>query len=199
MFLRKFRSGAPEIIICGLGNPGQKYTFTRHNAGFMAVDTLAEGLGVKINRSRFDSLTAEVEIEGKKVLLMKPQTFMNLSGRACRQALDYYKLSAEDMTVVYDDVSLPVGRMRVRKKGSAGGHNGIKSILSELGSDVFPRLKLGVGEQQYPDLADWVLSRFAPDEQKIMDKVYPIAADALHAMVKSGPDEASGKFNGYEI
>ena len=138
-------SGAPEFLIVGLGNPGPKYEFTRHNAGFLCMDLLAQQLGVKIDRIKFKSVVADVAIEGSRCILMKPQTFMNNSGEAVRDAANFYKIPPEHIIILFDDISLPPGKLRIRRKGSDGGHNGIKSILYLLGSDQFPRIKLGVG------------------------------------------------------
>ena len=153
-------SGPPEFIIVGLGNPGKQYELTRHNAGFLFADLLADKNGVKINKIQFKAVTASLTLGGVKCLLMKPQTFMNNSGEAVRQAASFYKIPPERILVVFDDISLPCGRLRIRRKGSDGGHNGIKSIIYHLNSDAFPRVKLGVGEKPHPDydLADWVLS-----------------------------------------
>ena len=152
-------TGAVEYLIVGLGNPGTQYENTRHNAGFMAVDTLAEKLGVQIKKLKFKSLIADCAIEGKHCLLMKPSTFMNNSGEAVREAMDFYKLPPENILVLYDDISLDVGRTRIRRKGSDGGHNGIKSIILLTISDAFPRVKIGVGEKHHADfhLAYWLL------------------------------------------
>ena len=147
-------SGSVSWLIVFLGNPGPKYECTRHNAGFMAGDALAKKLGVSINRLRFKALTAAAEINGEKVLLMKPQTFMNLSGEAVGQAARFYKIPPERVLVVSDEISLPLGKLRVRPKGSAGGHNGLKSIIASLGSDAFPRIRIGVGAPPHPDYRD---------------------------------------------
>ena len=163
-------SGPPEFIIVGLGNPGKQYELTRHNAGFLFADLLADKNGVKINKIQFKAVTASLTLGGVKCLLMKPQTFMNNSGEAVRQAASFYKIPPERILVVFDDISLPCGRLRIRRKGSDGGHNGIKSIIYHLNSDAFPRVKLGVGEKPHPDydLADWVLSQFKKDELALL-------------------------------
>ena len=167
-------SGAPEFLIVGLGNPGPKYEFTRHNAGFLCMDLLAQQLGVKIDRIKFKSVVADVAIEGSRCILMKPQTFMNNSGEAVRDAANFYKIPPEHIIILFDDISLPPGKLRIRRKGSDGGHNGIKSILYLLGSDQFPRIKLGVGAKPRPDydLADWVLSTFQKDELSRMKEAW---------------------------
>ena len=157
---------AVEYIIVGLGNPGIQYARTRHNAGFMAVDALAKKYNVSVNRSKFKALVGDAEISGKRVLLMKPQTFMNLSGEAVSEAARFYKLTPDRIIVLSDDISLDVGKLRLRRKGSAGGHNGLKSIGELIGTDDYPRLKIGVGKKPHPeyDLAAWVLSNFNDSE-----------------------------------
>lgn len=158
--------GAPEYLVVGLGNPGKEYANTRHNAGFLAIDYIAERLGVRIDRARFKGFCAEGVLAGKRVLLLKPQTFMNLSGEAVREAAAFYHIPPEKVIVLFDDVNFAAGRIRVRGKGSDGGHNGMKSIISQLASDAFPRVKIGVGEKPHPEynLADWVLSSFSKEE-----------------------------------
>ena len=160
--------GAPTHILVGLGNPGKQYQFTRHNTGFLALDFLAEQYGTKIDRARFKSLVGEATVGGKRVLLMQPQTFMNLSGEAVREAAAFYHIPPENIIVIYDDVTLDVGRLRVRGKGSDGGHNGIKSMIYQLQSDAFPRVRVGIGKKPHPDfdLADYVLSEFSREEQE---------------------------------
>ena len=156
----------PEFLIVGLGNPGSKYAFTRHNAGFLCLDLLAQEQNVQINRIKFKGVLGEARLGGKRCLLLKPQTFMNNSGESVRDAAAFYKIPPERVLVIFDDVSLPCGRLRIRRKGTDGGHNGIKSIIYHLHSDAFPRIKLGVGEKPNPewDLADWVLSDFSKAE-----------------------------------
>ncbi len=190
--------GAPvSHIIVGLGNPGKEYAFTRHNTGFLALDYLSDVLSVKINRSKFKALTAEARIGENRVLLMQPQTFMNNSGEAVIEAVNFYKIKPENVIVVFDDISLPVGKMRIRKNGSAGGHNGIKSIIAHLGTDTFPRVKVGVGEKPHKemDLADWVLSKFGADEQKGLFEKFGDCTEAVKLMVSGKTDEAMNKFN----
>ena len=157
-------------LLVGLGNHGEKYTLTRHNAGFLALDYVSDKLGVKVTRAKFEALVGEATVNGQGVLLMKPQTFMNLSGNAVRAAADFYKIAPEHIIVLSDDVSLDVGVIRVRKSGSDGGQKGLRSITEQLGSDRFPRIKIGVGAKPHPemDMADWVLSRFTEDEKKAM-------------------------------
>ena len=184
-------------IVVGLGNPGLKYANTRHNAGFMAMDYISEKLGVKVDRSKFQALVGEATVAGKRVLLMKPQTFMNNSGEAVKQAAAFYKIPPERIIVVFDDISLPCGKLRIRRKGSAGGHNGIKSIIYHLNSDNFPRVKLGVGEKPHPDydLADWVLSNFKKDEIPALREAAEKACDAVELIAKGDTDRAMSSFN----
>lgn len=188
--------GAPEYLIVGLGNPGRKYETTRHNAGFLCLDLLAQKHSVKIDRLRFKALTGDVTLGGHRCILMKPQTMMNLSGEAVRQAAQFYKIPAEKIIVIFDDISLDCGRMRIRRKGSDGGHNGIKSIIYQLSSDLFPRIKLGVGAKPHPDydLADWVLSEFTQADLKNLREVCEKACDALELMVDGNIDAAMSKF-----
>ena len=190
-------SGSVSWLLVFLGNPGPKYECTRHNAGFMAADALAKKLGVSINRARFKALTASAEINGEKVLLMKPQTYMNLSGEAVGEAARFYKILPEHVIVVSDEVSLPLGRLRVRMKGSAGGHNGLKSIIASLGSDNFPRVRIGVGAPPHPDydMADWVLSVFRNQDLEDMLSAAGKAAEAVITYVTDGPERAMNRFN----
>ena len=185
-------------LIVGLGNPGAEYARTRHNTGFLALDILAGQLGVKVERSRFRALTGTANYRGNKLILMKPQTYMNASGLAVEPAAHFYKVPPERVLVIFDDISLPVGRLRVRKDGSAGGHNGLKSIIHELGSENFPRVKVGVGAKPHPDydLADWVLSNFPADEDKLIDAAAGHAADAALELIENGVQSAAGKYNG---
>lgn len=191
-------SGPPEFIIVGLGNPGKQYELTRHNAGFLFTDLLADKNGVKINKIQFKAVTASLTLGGVKCLLMKPQTFMNNSGEAVRQAASFYKIPPERILVVFDDISLPCGRLRIRRKGSDGGHNGIKSIIYHLNSDAFPRVKLGVGEKPHPDydLADWVLSQFKKDELTLLREAAEKACSAAELIVAGDIDKAMSSFNG---
>lgn len=190
-------SGAPEFLIVGLGNPGPKYEFTRHNAGFLCMDLLAQQLGVKIDRIKFKSVVADVAIEGSRCILMKPQTFMNNSGEAVRDAANFYKIPPEHIIILFDDISLPPGKLRIRRKGSDGEHNGIKSILYLLGSDQFPRIKLGVGAKPRPDydLADWVLSTFQKDELSRMKEAMEKACEAVPLLVREETDRAMNLYN----
>lgn len=190
-------AGPPEYLIAGLGNPGPKYEYTRHNAGFLCVDLLAQQLGVKIDRIKFKSVTAAAQVEGHSCLLMKPQTFMNNSGEAIRDAAHFYKIPPERIIILFDDISLPPGRLRIRRKGSDGGHNGIKSILYLLNSDQFPRVKLGVGAKPHPDydLADWVLSSFRKEELPLMKEAMEKACEAVRLIVQGQTDRAMNLYN----
>lgn len=192
-----FSKGGAEWIVAFLGNPGLKYNGTRHNAGFMAADAMEKKLGVSINKMRFKALTQTVDIGGKKVLLMKPQTFMNLSGDAIVQAANFYKVLPERVIVVSDETALPIGRLRIRRGGSAGGHNGLKSVIARLGTDQFPRIRLGVGDKPHPnyDMADWVLSAFKGQDAADMELVAKKAADAVECYITEGADRAMNKFN----
>ena len=163
-------TGPITHIVVGLGNPGKEYVNTRHNAGFLAIDYFAERLGVTIDRAKYRALVAEATVGERRVLLMKPQTFMNLSGEAVREAAAFYHVAPQNVIVIYDDVTLDIGRLRVRGKGSDGGHNGIKSIIYQLNSNDFPRVRVGVGKKPHPDfdLADFVLSAFSTEETKTL-------------------------------
>ena len=191
-------SGGAAWLIVGLGNPGEKYENTRHNVGFQVIDELAERQGKPVQRLKFKALTGLLTIGGEKALVMKPVTYMNLSGEAVRPAADFYKLPPERILVISDDVALAAGRLRIRAKGSAGGHNGLKSIIQHLGTDQFPRVKIGVGEKPHPDydMADWVLSRFTGEDLKTITQAVKQAADAVECFVREGPDKAMNRFNG---
>ncbi len=172
--------GPPDYLIVGLGNIGAKYDDTRHNIGFYAVENIANRLGVKIDRAKFSALCGDGMLGEARIMLMRPTTFMNLSGRAVVDAMNFYKIPIENVIVIYDDVSLDVGRLRVRGKGSHGGHNGIRSIIEQTGSDAFPRVKIGVGQKPHKDydLADWVLGKFSSEDKKtlapILDEMEPL-------------------------
>lgn len=193
-----FRKPACDWLVVGLGNPGENYARTRHNAGFRAVDRLAAALQVKVDRAKFRGLTAQAVWQGQKLLLLKPQTFMNNSGLSVMDAARFYKLPPERVIVIFDDISLPVGRLRVRADGSAGGHNGIKSIIGALNSQSFPRVKIGVGQKPHPDydLADWVLSNFTREEEAHVERAAQAAAQAALEVVAGGVSAAAAKFNG---
>ena len=195
MFFKK-TSGVDWLIV-GLGNPGDKYENTRHNVGFRALDELAETAGIPVQKLKYKALTNTCTIGGCKVLLMKPVTYMNLSGEAVRQAADFYKVPPERIIVLSDDVSLPVGKLRIRKNGSAGGHNGLKNIIQHLGTDQFPRVKIGVGEKPHPeyDMADWVLAKFPPEDKKVIDEMVQKAAKAAAYYIKEGPEKTMGRYN----
>ena len=190
--------GSVEYLLVGLGNPGKEYEGTRHNTGFMAIDKIADDAGVKLDRLKFKGLCTSATLGGKKVLLLKPSTFMNLSGQSVTEAMRFYKLPPEKVIVLFDDISLPCGHLRIRRKGSDGGHNGMENILYLSGSDQFPRIKIGVGEKPNPhwDLADWVLSHFSTDEMKLMDESTKNAAAAAALMVNDKIDEAMNRYNG---
>lgn len=193
-----FRKPACDWLIAGLGNPGDNYGKTRHNVGFRVVDALAERLNVKIDRAKFRGLFTQATYKGQKLILLKPQTFMNLSGLSVMDAARYFRLPPERIIVLFDDISLDVGRLRVRADGSAGGHNGIKSIIGALNSQSFPRVKVGVGAKPHPDyeLADWVLSNFTKDEETLLAPVIRDAAAAALTVVEAGVPAAAAKFNG---
>ena len=191
------KSGKTWLIV-GLGNPGREYERTRHNTGFRAVELLADTLGCKIDKAKFQGLYGQVNYGSKKLLLLKPQTYMNLSGRSVLQLSAYFHIPPQNIIVLFDDISLEPGRLRIRADGSAGGHNGIKSIIQELGSQSFPRVKIGVGSKPNPeyDLADWVLSTFSAQEEKALAVSLKNAADATLAIIDQGVPEAANRFNG---
>lgn len=197
----KFRSssasGSIEYIIAGLGNPGSKYLDTRHNAGFIAVDMLASKYSFSIKRLKFKSLCGDVMIEGKRCLVIKPQVFMNLSGQAVTEAMRFYKVPPEKTIIIFDDVSLEPSNIRIRRKGSDGGHNGMKNIIYLSGSDMFPRIKIGVGKKPSPeyDLADWVLSRFTKNEIPLIKQASEKACESLKLIVSDDIDGAMGAYN----
>ena len=190
-------AGPVEYLIVGLGNPGPKYNGTRHNTGFMALDALAQKLGVRVEKLQFKSLTGDAVIAGKRVLLLKPGTFMNLSGQAVQEAAAFHKVPMDRVLVLMDDVSLPVGALRIRKKGSAGGHNGLKNIIYLTGRDDFPRVKIGVGEKPHPDydLADWVLGKFSPEDAKTLLSLLGDIPAICELFVQGRLDEAMSKYN----
>lgn len=192
------KNNTDNWLIVGLGNPGREYEKTRHNAGFRCLDLLADSLGIRVDKLKFQGLYGQGTYGGKKVFLLKPQTFMNLSGRSVVQLSAYFGIPPQQIIVLFDDISLTPGRLRIRPDGSAGGHNGIKSIIQELGSQVFPRVKIGVGSKPTPefDLADWVLSTFSAQEEKALAVSLKNAADAALAIMDSGVPEAANRFNG---
>ena len=192
------RRSPPEYVVAGLGNPGAKYDGSRHNAGFAVIDALAARMGVKVKKMKFQALYGEGIIAGRRVLLLKPQTFMNLSGRSVRDCLSFYKLPLERAVIVCDDTALPAGKIRVRAKGSDGGHNGVKDIIYHGRSDVFPRVKIGVGappDSRY-DMADWVLSGFSEKERKLMDGAVSEACGAVEHIIAHNTASAMNKYNG---
>ncbi len=190
-------TGTVEYLIVGLGNVGTQYEGTRHNAGFMAVDRLASKFKFDIKKIKYKSLCGEVMLSGKRCLVIKPTTFMNLSGQAVAQAMEFYKIPTDRVIVLYDDISLPISKLRVRRKGSDGGHNGIKNIIYLTGKDDFPRVKIGVGEKPNPamDLADWVLSRFKKEEYEDLSPALDNAVSCVELIVSGKIDEAMNKYN----
>jgi len=183
------------FIITGLGNPGHEYENTRHNAGFMVVDELAKKYGILMTKRKFKSLVGEGEILGVKVLLQKPQTYMNLSGTAVQEAVSFYKLPLSRLVVVYDDLDLPLGKIRLRLKGSAGGHRGMGSIISCLGSEEIPRLKIGIGRPEFGDVKDYVLQPFTGAEREILEPTLKLAAEAITVALTEGFNKAMNDFN----
>ena len=198
MFFDRNRSSGAEWLVVGLGNPGDKYENTRHNVGFLTVDELAERARVPVQRLKHRALTNTVELGGARVLLMKPITYMNLSGEAVHEAAAFYKVPPERILVISDEVALAPGKLRVRRSGSAGGHNGLKNIIAHLGSDQFPRIRLGVGSKPHPDydMADWVLGRFQGEDKKAVEAAVKKAADAAECLIREGVDKAMNQYNG---
>ena len=195
MFFQKKSGGVQWLLVC-LGNPGKEYANTRHNIGFLAADALERRTGVKFNKLKYRALTGEVTLGGQRVLVVKPQTYMNLSGEAVKLAGGFYKIPPERILVLYDDVSLPLGKLRIRASGSAGGHNGIKNIIAHLGTDAFPRIKVGVGAPQREDgLVDWVIGSFTASERKVVDEAINKALDAAACVIEKGVSEAQNRFN----
>jgi len=193
-----FKTDKQSWLIVGLGNPGREYERTRHNTGFRAIDLLAQTLGCKIDKAKFQGLYGQTIYNGTKLFLLKPQTYMNLSGRAVLQLSAYYSIPPERIIVLFDDISLEPGRLRVRGDGSAGGHNGIKSIIAELGSQNFPRVKIGVGAKPNPefDLAAWVLSTFSAKEEKDLSFALKNVGQAALLIIDQGVPQAANQFNG---
>ena len=193
-----FKKTNDAWLIVGLGNPGREYEKTRHNCGFRAVDRIAEKLNCKIDRLKYQGLYCQTTYNGTKLFLLKPQTYMNLSGRSILQLSAYFSIPPQRIIVLFDDISLPPGRLRIRADGSAGGHNGLKSIIQELGSQAFPRVKIGVGAKPHPDydLADWVLSTFTALEEKALAVSLDNAADAALSIIDRGVPETANRFNG---
>ncbi|MBR4072579.1 MAG: aminoacyl-tRNA hydrolase [Clostridia bacterium] len=193
-----FKSKTYDYLVVGLGNPGLQYENTRHNAGFMAIDRIAEKNGGEFNKHKFDSVFGECKIGSKRILILKPQTYMNLSGKAVVAAAAFYKIPADSIIVLFDDISLPVGKLRMRRKGSHGGHNGIKDIIELMGTDDLMRVKIGVGEKPSPDsdLKDWVLGKIPKEQKEEFEKALDKAALAVEEIVKRGIDSAMNKYNG---
>ena len=191
-------SGKPEYIVAGLGNPGREYEETRHNAGFLAIDYIAEKLGVKINRAKYDALCAEVRIGDKNVLLIKPQTYMNRSGTSISAAADFYKIPPQNILILCDDITQNPGKLRIRKSGSAGGHNGLKNIIEYCGSDKFPRIRIGVGAKPSPeyDLADWVTGKIPAEDKKTISARFGDIEKAIPLILSGDYERAMCLYNG---
>ncbi len=188
-------------LIAGLGNPGKEYVGTRHNVGFEVADAICAKYDIKLNKEKFRACFGDGRIAGEKVIIVKPQTYMNLSGEAIRALADWYKIDDDNIIIIYDDVSLPIGKLRIREKGSAGGHNGIKNIIYQLESDVFPRIKIGVGAPEHKeyDMKDYVLGRFSKAEVEILIKAAINATLAVEEIIRNGAKEAMNKYNGAVI
>lgn len=188
--------GYQWLLVC-LGNPGKEYEGTRHNIGFMAAEELSRREGVKINKLRYRALTGDVRIGGQRVLVLKPQTYMNLSGEAVKLAGGFYKIPPDHVLAISDDVALPLGKLRIRAGGSAGGHNGLKSIIAHLGTDQFPRVRVGVGAPEHPEheMIDWVIGRFSQQEKKLADEAVARAVDAAVCLIEKGVQEAQNRYN----
>ncbi|PRR83321.1 aminoacyl-tRNA hydrolase [Clostridium vincentii] len=186
------------FLIVGLGNPGKEYKNTRHNIGFDAIDAIAKKYKIEVNRIKFKGVYGETFIEGEKVIILKPSTYMNLSGESIRAVMDFYKVKHENILVIYDDISLEVGRLRIRDKGSAGGHNGIKNIISNMGTEEFARIKIGVGQPK-GDLVNYVLGTVAKKERKILDEVLEVVVSATEAIIKEDVKEAMNKYNSLNL
>ena len=185
------------FLIVGLGNPGKEYEDTRHNIGFKVVDNIAKEYNIEINRQKFKGVYGEGFIDGEKVILLKPTTYMNLSGDSVREVVDFYKLTNEEVLIIYDDISLDVGRLRIREKGSAGGHNGIKSIIAQLGTDVFPRIKVGVGQPNV-NLVNYVLGKFTKEEMVVLSESIDASTKATREIIKCDVKMAMNQFNGFK-
>ena len=197
MLFNKKSGGVDWLLVC-LGNPGDQYENTRHNAGFMVADELADRHNIPVQRLKFRALTNTITVGDQKVLLMKPVTYMNLSGEAVHEAAAFYKIPPEHILVISDEVALAPGKLRVRRSGSAGGHNGLKNIIAHLGTDQFPRIRVGVGQKPHPDydMADWVLGKFQGEDKKAVESAVKKAADAAECLIREGVDKAMNKYNG---
>lgn len=198
MFHRKNSMGGTDFLVVGLGNPGREYELTRHNVGFLTIDELAERKQIPVQKLKHRALTNSVSYGDVTALLMKPVTYMNLSGESVGEAARFLKIPPERILVISDDTDLPVGKLRVRRKGSAGGHNGLKSLIAHLGTEQFPRIKIGVGGKPHPDydMADWVLGRFPPNDLVLIQEAVRGAADAVELILTQGVEAAMGRFNG---
>ena len=192
-----FGNGGYQWLLVCLGNPGREYEGTRHNIGFLTADALERREGVKINKLRYRALTGEFRAGGQRVLVLKPQTYMNLSGESVKLAGGFYKIPPDHVLVVSDDVALPLGKLRIRAGGSAGGHNGLKNIIAHLGTDQFPRIRVGVGAPEHPDheMIDWVIGKFSPAERKVVDEAVARALDAVLCVIERGVNEAQNRYN----
>lgn len=186
-------------LVIGLGNPGKEYENNRHNVGFDVIDLLADKYNIDVNRQKFKGVYGVGNISGKKVYLLKPQTYMNLSGESVRAIMDYYKIPLENIVVIYDDISLDVGKIRLRKKGSAGGHNGIKNMIEHLSTNEFPRIKIGVGVPDIAGIVNHVLGNFSKDDRMNIEKVFDVAVLATDAIISEGIDQAMNKYNGFKL
>lgn len=186
------------FLIVGLGNPGREYDGTRHNIGFEAIDSLGRKYSIDLNKSKFKGVFGEGFIEGEKVILLKPTTYMNLSGESIREVINFYKIDKNNIIVIYDDISLEIGKLRIREKGSAGGHNGIKSIIDNLSTDVFPRIKIGVGQPK-GDLVSHVLGRFNKEEEQDLKEVIEASIKAVEIIIKNGAKTAMNEVNGFKL
>ena len=196
LFVVYLSGGLKMKVIVGLGNPGSKYDKTKHNVGFEVIDSLADSYNINVTKLKHKGFVGEGNIKGEKVILLKPQTYMNLSGESLKELITFYKISVKDIIVVYDDISLPVGNLRIRLKGSAGGHNGIKNIIAHLGTDEFTRVKVGIGEKPNGwDLADYVLSKFSKDDEPLILKGIERSAEAVAEIIEHGANEAMNKYN----
>ena len=182
-------------IIVGLGNPGKKYENTRHNMGFLTIDVIAEKLGIKVDRIKFKSLVGVTNYAGQKVILVKPQTYMNLSGQAVREIMNFYKVPVENLIVIYDDIDIAVGKLRIRKKGSAGTHNGMRDIVYQIQDDNFPRIRVGIGAERKGDLVNFVIGGFSKEERPLLEDSITKAADASLAIIKDGIEKAMNAYN----
>ena len=197
MFFKKKSPSGFDFLVVGLGNPGGRYEFTRHNAGFLAADRLADRLNCRLKKIRFHAVFGDVKIGARRGILAKPQTYMNHSGDSVLELARFYKIPVSNIVTIYDDVTLPVGKLRVRRGGSDGGHNGMKSVIERCGSQDFPRVRIGIGEKPHPDydLADWVLSKIAPGDEKPLAAAIDSACEAVLLILDGKTDEAMNRFN----